>query len=133
MIRKASKCRKLLHPKILIMKFLIQLIIIIVLTIGLQLFLPWWSAGIAGILGGFMFYHKSYVSFLLGFIAVFSVWAVYAFWLDVQNASVLSSKIAMLFQVQKPMILLLVSAVIGGITGGLGSWVGSEARKLKSG
>jgi hypothetical protein len=80
-----------------------------------------------------MFYHKSYVSFLLGFIAVFSVWAVYAFWLDVQNASVLSSKIAMLFQVQKPMILLLVSAVIGGITGGLGSWVGSEARKLKSG
>jgi hypothetical protein len=79
-----------------------------------------------------MFYNKSLVSFAQGFLAVFIVWLCYAFWLDAQNVSVLSSKIAVLFGVQKSFILMLVSSLIGGITGGLGSWAGSEGRKLVS-
>jgi len=114
------------------MKFFVQTSVIAVLCIALQIFLPWWTAGIAGLLGGLMFYNKSFVSFTQGFIAVFVVWFCYAFWLDAQNVSVLSSKIAVLFAVQKPFILMLVSSLIGGITGGLGSWAGSEGRKLMS-
>jgi hypothetical protein len=110
------------------MKFLFQLLVVILICMVLQYFLPWWSAAVAGFASAFLFKKKAFYSFVLGFAGVSMVWAGYAFWLDIQNASILSTKIAVLFRVQQPMILLLVTAIIGGITGGLGAWTGSELR-----
>lgn len=112
------------------MKFLVQILIVIVTCLVLQIFMPWWAAAVAGFVVGLAFNNPSFKSFSIGFIGVFIVWATYAFLLDVQNASVLSQKIAVLFSVNQPVLLLLITGIIGGITGGLGSWAGNEARKL---
>ncbi len=112
------------------MKFLVQILIVIVICLVLQILMPWWAAAVAGFVVGLVFNNPSFKSFSIGFIAVFIVWATYSFWLDVQNASVLSQKIAVLFSVNQPVLLLLITGIIGGITGGLGSWAGNEARKL---
>lgn len=112
------------------MNFFFQVLIVIVLSLVLQVFMPWWTAAIAGFVVGLAFNNPSFKSFSIGFIGVFVVWATYAFWLDVQNASVLSKKIAVLFSVHQPVLLLLITGIIGGITGGLGSWAGNETKKL---
>lgn len=112
------------------MKFLIQILITALICVILQLFMPWWTAAVAGFAVGLAFNNSSLTAFTVGFTSVFIVWAIYALWLDARNASVLSSKIAVLFSVNKPVVLLIVTSLIGGITGGLGSWAGNEARKL---
>ena len=112
------------------MKLLIEILVVAIATIILQTFLPWYGAAGAAFVVGAAFNNKAALSFVAAFTAVFLVWLGYAFWLDTQNASVLSSKIAELFSVNKPLLLLLITAVLGGITGGLGGWAGSELRKL---
>jgi hypothetical protein len=112
------------------MKFLIEILVVAILALVIQTFLPWYSAAFAGLVAGLTFNSKALISFSAAFAGVFLVWLGYAFWLDTQNASVLSSKIAVLFSVNKPVLLLLITGIIGGITGGLGGWAGSELRKL---
>jgi hypothetical protein len=112
------------------MKFLIQILAVIIICLVLQLFMPWWVAAVAGFIVGVAFSNTSFNAFVVGFIGVFLVWSAYAFWLDVQNASVLSSKIAVLFSVKQPILLVLITGLMGGITGGLGSWAGNELRKM---
>ncbi len=112
------------------MKFLIQILAVIIICLVLQLFMPWWVAAIAGFIAGIAFSNTSFNAFVTGFIGVFLVWSAYALWLDSQNASILSSKIAVLFSVKQPVLLLLITGLIGGITSGLGGWAGNEIRKI---
>jgi hypothetical protein len=110
------------------MKWLYQILTVVFLCTVLQLFLPWWSAAVAASAATLLFNEKPLRSFVLGFAGVSVVWITYCLWIDWQNSSILSSKIAVLFQVQKPVFLHLIAALIGGITGGLGGWMGSELR-----
>lgn len=111
-------------------KFLIQILAVIIICLVLQLFMPWWTAAVAAFIISIAFNNTSFNAFTIGFISVFLVWSAYALWLDSQNASILSSKIAVLFSVKQPVILVLITGLIGGITGGLGGWVGNELRKI---
>lgn len=106
-----------------------QIMTITLLSIALQSFLPWWSAAVAAALPSFVFHERSLRSFVFGFIGVGIVWLVYALWLDIGNNSLLSNKISKLLGLKHPAYLLLLTALLGGITGGLGAWTGSELRK----
>lgn len=112
------------------MKITVQFIITILLCVLLQWYFPWYVAAIAGFIGGLSSNVSRWLSFLIGFVAVFIVWGAYALIIDVQNASVLSTKIAVLFKLNNVTLLLLATSIIGGITGGLGAWLGSEVKKL---
>ena len=56
------------------MKFLIQIVAIIIAAALLEILLPWWSIAIGAAVGGFFF--RSKANFLAGFLAIALLWLV---------------------------------------------------------
>jgi hypothetical protein len=105
------------------MKFVVQLIVIAVLAWLLTLFLPWWSIAVAGFIGGYIV--KSKANFLSGFIAIALLWALHAWIIDMKAAAPLAEKVAALLMVKSKTVLFAVTAVLGGLVGGLAALSGS--------
>ena len=57
-----------------------------------------------------------------GFVAVFTVWAAYAIYLSARNEHLLADQMGDLFGGISPIMLGLVTGVIGGVAGALISW-----------
>ncbi len=112
------------------MKLLIAIIIIII-TVGLgQMISPWWILLpiVALVTGGMDL--KPWKGFIAGFIGVALLWGVYAIVLNTSNDGILAERIGKLFGGISPMLLILITALLGGIVGGLSGLTGSYGRKL---
>jgi len=105
------------------MKKLLKIVLIAALTWLFSLFLPFWGAAVAGFLDSLLIGTSNVASFFTGFIAVFLVWGLTAFFIDLETQHIMSDRIGQLFGLTPP-FLVLVSAFLGGITGGLGSLAG---------
>jgi hypothetical protein len=110
------------------MKSIIQLLVIALLGWLLTLFLPWWGIAVAGFTGGYLV--KSKANFLSGFIAIALLWALHAWVIDGNAAAPLTEKVAALLMVKSKPALFAVTAVLGGLVGGLAALSGAL---LKSG
>lgn len=115
------------------MKFFASVILIGLLSFAAGLFLPWWVIAIAGFVVAFAIPQKAGLAFLSGFIALFVLWAGLSFWISAANNHLLAHKISMLFiKVDNPMLLIMVTGLIGGLVAGLGSLTGRLFRKVIS-
>ncbi len=103
--------------------------IIALLSWGINLLLPWWSIGIVAFVVGLLFNVRSILSFLSGFLGVFTLWFAVAYYLNDLNNGILSTKIATLIQLPGPEVLLLLTAIIGGVSAGLACLSGNLLRK----
>ena len=112
------------------MKFLIQLILIAVLAYLGQLLGPWWIVFIAAGLVTALLKSKGGAAFFAGFLGVALLWFLQALAIDMANESILSAKVAQLFSLNSSMLIILVTALVGGICGGFGSLTGSMLGKL---
>jgi hypothetical protein len=65
-------------------------------TLPLQIYFPWWSIVPYAFILGFVFRNKVTMPFLAGFIALFLQWSLVALLADIDNASILSHRIAAL-------------------------------------
>lgn len=109
----------------------INFIITLFLSLGLSFFLPWWGVMAAAILTGFMIPLKKASVFLIPFLAVFLFWSIYSFWLSNGNDFILAKKIAILLPLNgNAYVLILVTALIGGIAGGIGGVFGKQLKQL---
>lgn len=106
-------------------KILYGLLVFLVLGYLMQFFLPWYSLAFAGIAAGYMSKGKPAQSLALFFLAGAIFWGLAAFLKDSASSSILSARIGILFGNQSPGALLGLTALIGGITGGLGGWCGA--------
>lgn len=104
------------------MKFIIQIIFVIILGFILELFLPWWSIAIAGFAAGMVFNSKA--NFLAGFMGIALLWTVKALLIESYAAATLTNKVASIFMLNKP-LLFLVMAILGGLVGGFAAMTGS--------
>lgn len=112
------------------MKFIIRIILVAIISYIAELFMPWWSVVISAFLVGVMIEAKGYSAFFSGFLGVAIFWFSFAFMIDMQNGSVLSSRVVQLFPLPpKPMMLILFTAIVGGIAGGMGSLTGNTFRR----
>jgi hypothetical protein len=69
------------------------------------------------------------MSFLSGLVGIFLLWTIVASWIDIKNSSMLSHKVSELFKLGGSSILLiLVTALIGGLVGGFAAMAGSSLR-----
>ncbi len=109
------------------MKFIFGSIIIIIAGYFASLYLPWWSAMAVAALVGFIINCSS--SFLMGFMSLSILWGVSSLLIDMENNSILSSKIGALFQVGG-IGILLITTLLAGILGGLSAWSGALGRRL---
>ncbi len=112
------------------MKFLLSLLLTAVFSFLLQLFLPWWSMIIAAFSVALIFNTGALSAFFSGFLGIALVWWGYAWMLDAQSQSILSVKIAELFQVGSPILLILLSGLLAGLVGGFAGWSGTTFRKM---
>jgi len=112
------------------MKHFLQLVIILGLGWLAQQYSPWWTMALVGALAAFTFHKRRWSSFLIGLIGGGLLWFIPALLANLNNNELLSQKIGLLFGGLSPNMLLLLTALIGGLTTGLGAWTGSAGRYL---
>jgi hypothetical protein len=111
------------------MKFVLTTLLIILLSFIAGLYLPWWSIAIVSFVAALLIQPRIGFGFLAGFFGIFLLWAALAFWIDTNNESILSHKIALLFPLGGSTIsLILITALIGGLVGGFAAMAGSSIR-----
>lgn len=125
------------------LQFSVEAIIIIIASYFAFQFLPnlpWWSVAIIAGLIAFLLNTKA-KSFLTGFTAIALLWGFLAYHLNVANGELLAGKVAAMFSVNEtisnlgglnPLRLVYMTAILGGLVGGLGAMTGNYTRKILS-
>ena len=114
------------------MKFITAIILTALLSFAIGLFtmLPWWSFAITSIVIAAAIHQKPWKAFLAAFIAVFVLWAIMSFSIDNANQHILSVKVATILPLGgSSFMLILLTALIGGLVAGLSALTGSYLRK----
>lgn len=111
---------------------LITAIILTALTgfiAGVLSFSPWWGFAITSLLVAVLVHQKAGKAFLAGFLGIFLLWAGLAWWIDMKNNGVLSTKIASILPLGgNSLVLIAVTGLIGGLVAGLAALSGSFLR-----
>ena len=107
------------------MNFLKQTFFTMALCFILQYFLPWWTLALGAFVGGYVFDKNGWVAFAGGFVAVGLLWFSTAFFIDMQTQSILTEKVARIFPTKTTSLLLLLTAIVGGLPGGFAALTGA--------
>ncbi len=107
-------------------------LIILILSFAAAYFLPWWAVAIAAFLAALFIGKTMKESFWSGFGGVFIVWTSLALFKSIPNDQILVKRVAQLFHLPHWTLLLLVTAIIGGLVGGLSAISGFLAKKAVS-
>jgi hypothetical protein len=106
------------------MKFLAHFVVVLLLSWMLQAFLPWWTMAIGAFAAGLFFRQNGFISFFAGLLGVGLLWLGMAWYTDASTNSILSAKVAAILPTKTVGLLLVVTAFIGGLVGGLASMTG---------
>ncbi len=90
----------------------------------------WWGVAIVAAILSFFFRLTPLTSFIIGFSSVSLMWLTYAVILNMINKGEMASKIGTLIGGLPTLQLIVITAGIGGILGGLGALTGSLGREL---
>ncbi len=112
------------------MLFITKLVLIGVLGLIVSFILPWWGLMVVAFLITFLMPGNNFNAFLSGFLGAGLVWMVMAWKIDVETASIMSQKIVQLFPVNDTNMLVIITGLIGGLSGGLGAFTGNSFRQL---
>jgi hypothetical protein len=114
------------------MKFFISFILTVLLSFALCLFLPWWSIAVAACLVAALIPQRPGKAFITAFIALFLLWGGLSFWMSNSNDHILAHKVSQLIlKMDNPVLLVLVTALIGALVAGFAALAGSYLRKTK--
>ncbi len=113
------------------MKFIIAILLTALLSFAIGLFtsLPWWSFAICAFIVAIAIHQKAWKAFLSGFIALALLWGSMAAYYDFNNEHILSTKIASVLSLGNATLLLVVTALVGGLVAGFAALTGSYLRK----
>jgi len=102
-----------------------SLLVLIGLICLLQLFLPWYGVALAGMLVTLLLQQRSALAaFLLGLVGGALVWGSYSGYLNAGNEGILAGRLGQTFGGLSGWAMVLVTALLGGIYGGLGALSG---------
>ena len=103
---------------------ILLILLIALFTWLLALFMPWWSLAIpCFILGGLMG-RTGLKSFIYGFLGVGLLWLMQSLVAHIGNDGILTQRIADLFSLPHPYLVLVITVCIGGIAGGFSTLTG---------
>jgi hypothetical protein len=106
-------------------------LIILILSFIASYFLPWWIVALIAFLAALFLGKTSGQSFWSGFGGVFIVWIILALIKSVPNDNMLASRVIQLFPLPHSWVLLLfITAVIGGLVGGMSALSGILVKKV---
>lgn len=108
------------------MKIFVAILLTALTTFVAGLYLPWWSLAITAFLSAVLVRQGPVKAFLSGFLGVFLLWALLAWWIDFKNEGLLSARIASLLPLGGSSIaLILVTSFVGGLVAGFAAITGS--------
>ena len=112
-------------------------LLILLFAAGAQVFLPWWSIVPVALALAFLVGRTGGRAFLGGFFGVGLGWAALAGYLNGQNAGLLAHRVAQLLPLGGfSVLLVLVTAAVGGLVGGLaalsGCWLRQATRPRRA-
>ena len=110
--------------------WLLLLLVIIVCRLALYI-ADWWVCIPVLIIIGFFSTEANHSPFLWGFLSLFILWGGYAAYYDTLNESILSTRMVQLFPLPpKGFLMVIVTALLGGVLGGFSSLSGYWFRKV---
>jgi len=108
-------------------------LIILILSFAGSYFLPWWAAAVIAFLAALFIDTRAGRAFLSGFAALFVAWAVLALLKSIPNDNILAGRVVQLFPLPANWIwVLVVTAIIGGMVGGMSALSGALIRHAAS-
>ena len=114
------------------MKFIAAIVLTALLAFTGGLWFGWWIIAIAAFLIALLVHQQAGKAFLSGSIGVFLLWGALAWWIDMKNEHILSKRIAEVLPLGgNSILLILVTAVIGGLVAGLAALSGSYLRSTR--
>jgi hypothetical protein len=106
-------------------------LIILIVSFVSSYFLPWWVAALIAFLAALFIGKTSGRSFWSGFGAIFILWVILALLKSIPNDNILAGRVIQLFPLPHNWILLLlITALIGGLVGGLAALSGILTKKV---
>lgn len=106
-------------------------LIILILSFVASYFLPWWIVALIAFLTALFIGKTSGKSFWSGFGAVFVLWVILALLKSIPNDNMLASRVIQLFPLPHNWIILLfITALIGGLVGGMSALSGLLVKKV---
>ncbi len=113
------------------MKFIISTLLTALLSFVLALYLPWWSIAVGAFIVALAIHQVGWKAFLSGFVALFLLWCVHAWLINSANEGILAAKVSQLIlRADSPVLLVLITGLIGGLVAGFAALTGSLARKI---
>jgi len=113
------------------LKYILSILVTALLAFVAGLYMPWWGIAIAAFLVSAAIPQKPGFSFLSGFLGVFLLWEVLAWWIDNKNNGILSQKIASILPLGgSSLLLIVITSIVGAVVAGFAALAGSYFRRL---
>ncbi len=113
------------------MRLLINILVVALLTFVAEMMLPWWGIAVVAFAVCLFFSTKGTSAFFSGFLGIFLLFFIASLIIDTQNAQLLSKKICSLFGLpQISLLLIFITALVGGLVGGFSGMTGYYFKKL---
>ncbi|MEO8962102.1 MAG: hypothetical protein ABI325_09485 [Ginsengibacter sp.] len=111
------------------MKFAASTLLILLFSFLACLYFPWWSIAVIAFVVSLLIPQKPGVAFFSGFAALFLLWGILSFWISTNNEHILAHRVSLLIlKTDSPFLLILITALIGALVGGLAALTGSFIR-----
>ncbi len=114
------------------MKFLLKVILIAGLSFISAFFLPWWIVVVCAFLLNALIGSGPLNSFLSGFLSIGLLWMIAAWIIFSGSEGDLVLRLAPLFRANEGVVLVVYTASLGALVGGLGGLSGCYFRRLFS-
>lgn len=105
-------------------------LIIAILSAVLQIFTPWWVIAIVPFVVLAWRPVTSRGAFWAGFAGIAVPWLLYGYYQHFISDGALSDRVAKIFMLPNGILLLLVTAIVGGLVGGFSGLAGYWVRQI---
>lgn len=105
-------------------------LLITVLGFGLQWVLPWWILALVCFALAFWLARRVGEAFWAGFAGIALGWLALGLFFHLSNNGILTGRIATLFSLPSPWLLLVITPLVGGLVGGLAALTGYFFRRV---
>lgn len=104
--------------------------LIFIISLATSYVLPWWAVAAIAFAMSVYAGTRPAQAFWSGFGAIFLVWTVIALFKSIPNNHMLAKRVAELFGLPNWIVLLFVTALIGGLVGGLAALAGLYVKRV---
>jgi hypothetical protein len=112
------------------MRFLVAIVLMILLSAVAEYLLSWWSLAIVCFIVSILMKLNTGKAFLSGMIAIILLWTAWTLYYDLPNEHLLSGRMATVFSLPNTAAFIIVTALVGGIAGGLSAWSGAHLSRM---